>query len=96
MNTRLHPQLTMHVEPHPASVHPDRELYLIGGLKIAGTFSVDRDLQAGDQITVSIANADGEIVAKGVCEMKAPHFKVIEIEGEPIGMERIHTAKVEK
>lgn len=92
--TRLHPQLSFDVKPHPALAHMADPI-LAGSLKITGDIHCPRDVATGDELTVTIATADGEVIAQAVLEAAAPAFRVITDSGEPIGMERITKAKVQ-
>ena len=91
--TRLHPQLTFDVKPHPAIDHMSDPI-LAGELKISGALHCPRDIQTGDELTVTVATADGEVIAQAVLEAGAPGFKVLTEKDELIGMARITTGKV--
>lgn len=94
MNHRVHPQLSFDVRVHPALSHMSDPI-LAGSLKIAGDLHCPRDIQTGDELTVTVATADGEVIAQGVVEAGAPGFRVITDQGSPIGMERVTKAKVQ-
>jgi hypothetical protein len=96
MNAKQHPQLSMQVLQHAELEGPEEDAYMAGSVKVAGDFSVDRDLNAGEEFTVTIHSADGEVIAQGVCKAKAPKFGVIMMDKRPIGMERLHTIKVQQ
>lgn len=70
---------------------------LIGTLKLKGELPIKGNLHPGEQITVTVANADGEIFASGIFELKPPGFK--DVTGGPgvgvIGMERAHVAELD-
>lgn len=95
---RAHQQLTFDVKPHPRDVQHakalDREPWLEGSIAIKGAMRVDRNFHAGDELTVTVHDADGEVVATGECEVGMPAFKQIKIKGDPVGTERAHTAKI--
>jgi hypothetical protein len=90
---QLSPEITFDVKPHPA-------LSKVGGgvmaasLKISGSLGLKADLQAGDVLTVTVADADGLVVTEGLIEVGSPGFKTLTLQGEPFGTERIHKAKV--
>jgi hypothetical protein len=85
------PQLTFDVALHP-SLDADRQI-LFGSLKIKGDFRLDRDLNAGDELTVTIAGPDGEIIAGARLTTAYPAFKAIKDKGVTIGTERCHVAE---
>jgi hypothetical protein len=86
------PQLTFDVALHP---HLDAERHILfGSLKIKGDFRLDRDLNAGDELTVTIAGPDGEVIASGHATTAYPAFKAIKDKGVTIGTERCHTAEL--
>lgn len=66
---------------------------LVGSLKLKGELPVKRDLHTGAQLTVQVANADGEVIASGIYEVGHPNFKDVKVKGAgPIGTERVHSA----
>lgn len=70
---------------------------LVGSLKLKGDLPVRQDLHTGAQLTVQVANADGEVIASGVYEVGLPSFKDVKMSGVgPIGTERVHTATYDK
>lgn len=86
---------------HTVDVHPHiRELgndpILRPAVKIGGDFTIDEIPQHGQRYTLSISNADGEVVATAELEASLPSYKPIEFDGEPVGEERIHTLKEPK
>lgn len=89
------PQLSFRVDQHPdASARTDGG-WLDGEVKVAGSFAVDRDLQPGEQFTVQIADADGEIIASGTCSMEGgPSFPAVKLDGKVVGLCRSHKIKV--
>lgn len=92
MNQRTE-QLSFHVEPHPQSA--DRgEPWLDGEVKISGGLGVSRDLQPGDMLTISVANADGEVIATEVAEVHTPSFPPIKVKDVVVGTMRSHKAKI--
>lgn len=86
-------QLTLDVGLHSAL---DRRSALIAGaLTIGGRFACGVDLNAGDEISVTIATADGTVIAQGVCVCGYPVFREIRDRDEIIGTERCNKAKVQ-
>ena len=90
---RTQPQLSFDVKPHPAIAHMSEPI-LTGSLKITGDLNCPVDVQTGEELTVTVATADGEVIAQAVLEAGAPGFRVITDSGDPIGMERVTKAKV--
>lgn len=88
-------QLTFNVDQHPAAKTHDGGGWLDGEVKISGAIGVDRDLQPGDALTVSIANADGEVVASAEVECAGVAFVPIKHDKTVIGTSRVHKLKVE-
>lgn len=89
-------QLTLRVDPHPRTRWKDGSTKpVVGAVKLSGALTVDEDLQPGDQLTVQVANADGEVIAHCAAEVSNIGFKLLEQSGTVIGTQRIHTAKVE-
>jgi hypothetical protein len=87
-------QLSFDVAPHPhAAARPDGG-WMDGSLKITGAFGVQDDLNPGDEITVTVANADGEVIATGVAEIAGVAFAPIKLDGAVVGTERVHRAKL--
>lgn len=67
---------------------------LIGTLKLTGEIPIKGNLHPGEQLTVSIAGMDGQIIAAGLFELVPPAFKDVRVKGAGVvGMERAHTAK---
>lgn len=83
-------QLTFEVAPHPEAGE-----FIDGSLKISGTFGCRKDLNPGDELTVQIANADGEVIASGLAEVGPVGFAPIKVKNEVIGTERVHKAKLQ-
>lgn len=83
------------IKQHPHVVDMGNDPILRPAVKIKGDMTLSKVLQHGDRVTISVANADGEIVASGEAECSLPAFKPITFEGEPIGVERITTAAIE-
>lgn len=85
---------SFHVRPHPAATRRPDGGFIDGALSIGGQFGVDRDLDAGDELTVTIASADGEVLAQGVVEVQGVAFKPVKVKGFVIGTTRVHKAKL--
>jgi hypothetical protein len=86
-------QLTLDVHLHPALEDRDRP-YLTGTLTISGDLHCPHDVQAGDELTVTVANADGEVIANGALVGKYPGFRDIKDGQTILGTERNNKAKV--
>lgn len=68
--------------------------FLVGALRLSGDMPVKKDLNAGEQVTVQVAGADGDVIASGLFEIGLPAFKYVKMGGVGIiGTERVHTAK---
>lgn len=92
--TRIHPRLTFDVTPHPDIEHMSDPI-LAGELKISGALHCPVDIKTGSEMTVTVATADGEVIAQAVIEASAPGFKVLKEKDTPIGMARVTTGKVQ-
>jgi hypothetical protein len=67
---------------------------LVGSLKLRGEMPIKGNLHPGEQLTVQVADADGQVIAIGIYEIVPPAFKDVKIRGVGvIGMERAHTAE---
>lgn len=88
--TEVQPQLlSLEVRHRPELEDP----ILVGSLKLKGDMPIKQDLHPGAQLTVQVANADGEVIASGIYEVGLPSFKDVKVKGVgPIGTERVHTA----
>ena len=92
------PRLTLNVNEVPEAVQErsdgtEREL-VVGTVKVSGSFRVDRDLDRREEFTVTIADADGLVVATGLAVAGGPKFVDIEDKGRVLGVERQHSIKV--
>jgi len=87
-------ELTHHVKPHPAKAKRPDGGWLDGTVAIGGSFVLDVDLQPGDELTVQIANADGEVLTGGVVEVTTVGFKPVKVKGFVVGKTRVHKAKL--
>lgn len=83
--------LSLDVDLHP-SIDPDG--FLIGSLKVKGGLRCDVDVQAGDRLSVQIANADGQVIASAELRGLYPHFTELKERGHVIGTERVNRAEV--
>lgn len=85
------PQLiSLEVRPRPELEDP----LLVGSLKLKGEMPVRKDLNAGQQVTVQVADADGVVICSGLFEVGLPNFKDVKMNGVGvIGTERVHGAK---
>jgi hypothetical protein len=87
-------QLTLDVHPHTEAARREHH-YIAGNLRIAGDYSVPHDLHAGDELTVTVANADGQVIAQALARVGAVTLTPIEDKDlGVIGTERVHKAKV--
>jgi hypothetical protein len=85
-------QLSLEVRHRPEL--SERDAFISGSVKLAGDLPVRKDLHAGNRLTVSVADADGTVIASGVFEVGLPNFKDIKAKGAGIiGVERVHKAK---
>lgn len=91
MTERTARQLTLEVEPEPELGADDR---VLGSLTIGGSFAVGRDLQRGDELIVTVAGADGELLAQSQAVVGKVGFQTIRVKGDPVGTERKHGAKL--
>jgi hypothetical protein len=83
-------QLTLEVRHRPNLENP----ILVGSLKLKGEIPIRRDLNAGEQLTVQVADADGEIIATGLFDVGPPQFKDVKMSGVGVvGMERASVAE---
>lgn len=92
MANDITPQLTLHVNQHPHA----RELEHGGYLQAEITpdaIEIDRDMQPGDLIRVTITDADGTVIGQGEQEIGGIGFKPLKVERRTIGLVRAHKAK---
>lgn len=86
-------QLSLEVRHRPGLEDP----YITGSLKLKGEVPVRQDLHAGQELTVQVCNADGEVIASGIFEVGLPGFKDVKAKGAGIiGVERVHAAKFQE
>lgn len=83
------------VEVHPHVQELGNDPMLRAAVKIGGDFTVSEIPQNGRLYTVSIANADGEIIATAELEAGPPQYKNVKFDGEVVGEERIHALKAQ-
>jgi hypothetical protein len=86
------PQVTLHVEMHPTAREMPHGGYMDAEVNL-DPIPVDRDLQPGDHLTVTVANADGEVIGTATQEIGAVGFKPMKLERKTIGQVRAHKAK---
>lgn len=68
---------------------------VFGTVSVAGSLQIDRNLDLGDEVSVRVVNAQGEVIASGGAIVGAPNFKTTrDQQGEIIATERAHKAKV--
>lgn len=87
--------LSLDVEPHPRLRELTDGGILISTLTLGGDVQIDRNLNTGDQLTVTIGDADGTVIATLDAVVVSPSFhpikdKVVGV----IGTERRHRAKL--
>lgn len=87
-------QLSLQIDRHPAVAEGDG--MLIGTIKIKGAMHCPIDVQAGDDLTVQIANADGETIAHAKLKGLHAQIKPIKDRGFVIGEERANAAEVDE
>lgn len=68
--------------------------WLDATLAVRGASTVRHDLQPGAELTVSIADADGEVIATGVAVVASVGFVPITNDGDDVGTTRVHKAKL--
>ena len=87
-------QLSFDVEPHPNTRHQDGSVVpLYGELKWSVAVDVDHDLQPGDQVVVTVASADGEVLGTSLGKVEDVAFKTIKEKGRVIAQVREHKVK---
>lgn len=87
------PQLSLEVRQRPSLEDP----LLTGALKLKGELPCKRDLNPGDQITVTVSDADGQIFATGIFEATVPAMKEIRLpQVGPVGIERVNVAEYDQ
>lgn len=91
-------QITLDVEPHPdvqAAQRRGDTVYLTASLDGKLSVPVDRDLNSGNELVITVAGADGQVLATAYAVVKAPKFVDIEIEElGTVGLERVHPFKI--
>ncbi len=83
--------LSLHVEPHKRL---GSDPFFWGSLKIKGDLQVDHNLQGGDRLTITVSDADGNVISTALATCGTPSFKDIKEKGTLIGTERVHTAEL--
>lgn len=92
MTTDITPQITLHVDQHPQARDLPHGGYLVAEIG-PEAIEIDRDLQPGDHVTVTVANADGEIIGTAEQEVGGIGFKPLKMEKRTVGQIRAHKAK---
>ncbi len=86
-----HQQITLNVQPHRRA---GEGAFMFATLKIKGDFRLDHDLHGGDELTVTVADADGNVITNGKLVCATPTFKDVTEKGIYIGIDRIHVAEL--
>lgn len=95
--SRTLPQLSLDVALHPALERPEDPEYepcIVGCLKVTGELHCPTNLEAGDQVTITVANADGTVISQGAATATYPGFREIKDRGTVIGTERVNKVNV--
>jgi hypothetical protein len=85
-------QLTFEVTPH----RDLDDLRIAGSLKLSGDLRVQRDLNHGDELLVTVTDADGSVLARAQATISAPP-SFVPIEDKDLGLigyDRAHRAKL--
>lgn len=83
-------QLSLDVKRPPIL---DENSWVSGSLNLKGALPVRKDLDPGNELTVTVADMDGNVVSTGIFEVGLPGFKYIKAKGAGIiGIERVHSA----
>lgn len=89
-------QLSLDVKSHPAirrMRQSGERVFLHGTLTTKIEIPVKRDFNMGDELMVTITDADGQVVGRKVVEVESPTFKVLRSKDLGVyGEERIHKA----
>lgn len=67
---------------------------LAASFKVSGKLLVDEELMRGEEVTVTIANADGVVVCAGAGYVRGIGFVTHEPKDLPEWVERVHTIKL--
>lgn len=86
------PQLTLFVARDQRHFGGD---VAAGSIKLGKALTVRRDLNPGDQLTVTVTNAKGEQIAAGLYTVEGIGFAPIKAEGIVMGTERVHGTSLE-
>lgn len=84
-------QLSFDVDPHPMLMGNG---FMMGTLKIAGEFAIDKNLQPGTQLMVVVSDVDGQVLTNGLAAITGVTFKTLTEKGVAVGTERGHKAKM--
>jgi hypothetical protein len=66
----------------------------VGSLRVSGEFAVEQNLNRGQQLVVSIADADGQVLTTALAMVVGVGFVSIYDGDTVIGTERQHKAKL--
>jgi hypothetical protein len=80
----MNDQLSFDVTPHPA-LDRGKELTIAGEVRLKGSLPVNADLNHGDELTITISNSHGEVIARHYAEVAAPP-PFIPIEDKDLGL----------
>jgi hypothetical protein len=80
----MNDQLSFDVTPHPA-LTGGKELTIAGEVRLKGGLPVNVDLNHGDELTITIADKHGQIIARHYTEVAAPP-PFIPIEEKDLGL----------
>lgn len=89
-------QLSLDVKHHPEverRLGAGEHVWLHGTLTTKIELPVREDYNMGDELMVTVTDADGQVVGRTIVEVESPHFKPIVEKGlGVIGEERVHKA----
>jgi hypothetical protein len=66
----------------------------VGTLRVSGEFPVEEDLNRGQQLVISIADADGQVLATALAAVVGVGFVTLYEKETAIGTERQHKARL--
>ena len=58
-------------------------------INLSGALRVRRDLNTGDELTITVTDSAGEVIAGGTVEIEKPSFPSIKEKGVVIGVKRV-------
>lgn len=68
---------------------------LAASFKVSGKLAVNDELMRGDEVTVTIADADGVVIAAGAGYVRGVNFLTHKPKDAPDWVERAHTIKLD-